>query len=177
VGACIFYFSNLAVGTSDSRVKSTDFAANEYRMIVAYRYRTFWPRLLAGFIDGLVFLPITLLDRYLSSPARGSGVLIGWAIFSYSAYWLYSVLLHARFGQTVGKMLTSVKVMNVSETAIPSLKQAFLRDVGYIAIDILTLAYFIYLVLAQKYSIGQQQLEDGLSGTILSIAGAGMVSP
>jgi hypothetical protein len=52
-----------------------------------------------------------------------------------------------------------------------------LRDVGYIAIDILTLAYFIYLVLAQKYSIGQQQLEDGLSGTILSIAGAGMVFP
>jgi uncharacterized RDD family membrane protein YckC len=141
-------------------------------MIVAYRYRTFWPRLLAGFIDGLIFLPVSFLDRYLSSPARGSSVLIGWAIFSYSAYWLYSVLLHARFGQTVGKMLTSVKVMNVSETATPSLKQAFLRDVGYIGIDILTLAYFIYLVLAQKYSIGQQQLEDGLPGTILSIAGA-----
>jgi hypothetical protein len=50
-------------------------------MIVAYRYRTFWPRLLAGFIDSLVFVPVTLLDRYLSSPARGSGLLIGWAIF------------------------------------------------------------------------------------------------
>jgi uncharacterized RDD family membrane protein YckC len=74
------------------------------------------------------------------------------------------VLLHARFGQTIGKMLTSVKVMNVSETAIPSLRQAFLRDVGYIAIDILTLAYFIYLVLGHKYSTGQQQLEDGLIG-------------
>ena len=48
-----------------------------------------------------------------------------------------------------------------------------MRDVGYIAIDMLTLAYFIYLVLAQKYSTGQQQLEDGLPGTILSIAGAG----
>lgn len=141
-------------------------------MIVAYRYRTFWPRVLAGFIDSLIFLPVTILDRALSSPDRGSAVLITWAIFSYSAYWLYSVLLHARFGQTIGKRVTNVKVMNVSETTIPSFKQAFLRDVGYIAIDMLTLAYFIYLVLAQKYSTGQQQVENGLPGTILTIAGA-----
>ena len=68
--------------------------------------------------------------------------------------------------------MTNVKVMNVSETAIPSLKQALLRDVGYIAMDMLTLAYFIYLVLAQKYSTGQQQLENALPGTLLTIAGA-----
>jgi uncharacterized RDD family membrane protein YckC len=142
-------------------------------VIVAYRYRTFWPRLWAGFIDGLVFLPITVFDRYFSSPARGAAVLVTWAVFSYSAYWLYSVLLHAHSGQTIGKRVMNIKVLDVSETAIPSLKQAFLRDIGYIVIDILTLAYFIYLVLAQKYSTRQQQLEDGLPGTILSIAGAG----
>jgi uncharacterized RDD family membrane protein YckC len=81
------------------------------------------------------------------------------------------VLLHARSGQTIGKRVMKVKVLDVSETAIPSLKQAFLRDIGYIAIDICSLIYFIYLVLGQKYALGRQQLENGLPGEILSFAG------
>jgi uncharacterized RDD family membrane protein YckC len=103
--------------------------------MVMDRYETFRPRFWAGFIDGLIFLPISLFDRYLSSPSRGSLVLISWAIISYSAFWLYSVLLHARYGQTLGKRMMRVKVMDVSEERILSLGQALLRDSGYILID------------------------------------------
>src|SRR5882672_3608986 len=115
------------------------------------KYRTFGPRFWAGFIDGLVFLPVSIFDNYLSSPARGPGILVAWAIFSYSIYWLYSVLLHARYDQTVGKRVMHVKVMDVSEERIPSLAQAFLRDAGYIILNISSLIYFIYLVMAHKY--------------------------
>jgi uncharacterized RDD family membrane protein YckC len=115
------------------------------------KYHTFWPRFCAGFVDGLVFMPISFLDSHLSSPERGSVVLIAWAIISYTAYWLYSVLLHARYGQTLGKMAARVKVLDVSEERIPTLRQAFIRDIGYIALNTLSLVYFIYLVVADQY--------------------------
>ena|ERR1700686_1079135 len=142
-------------------------------MMDQYRYKTFWQRFWAGFIDGLVFLPINFFHHYLSSPARSPAVLISWAIFSYSVYWLYSVLLHARYGQTLGKRAMHVKVMDVSEEAIPSLSQAFLRDIGYIVINVFSLIYFIYLVVSHKYINGPQQLENGIPGEILGFAGLG----
>jgi uncharacterized RDD family membrane protein YckC len=139
---------------------------------VADKYRTFGPRFWAGFIDGLVFLPISLSDSYLSAPARGPLILISWAIVSYSAYWLYTVSLHARFGQTLGKRAMHVKVMDVSEQRIPSLGQAFLRDVGYIILNVSSLVYFVYIVVAHKYVTGTEQV-NSLPGRILEFAGLG----
>ena len=136
------------------------------------KYHTFGPRFWAGFIDGLVFLPISLSDTYLSSPARGSMILISWAIVSYSAYWLYSVSLHARFGQTLGKRAMHVKVMDISEERIPSLGQAFLRDVGYIILNISSLVYFVYIVVAHKYVTGTEQV-NSLPGRVLAFASLG----
>jgi len=116
------------------------------------KYHTFWPRFWAGFVDGLVFLPVNFLDAYLSAPARGPFVLIVWAVISYSLYWLYSVLLHARYGQTLGKMATKIKVLDLSEEHIPSLRQAFIRDIGYILLNTLSLVWFLYLVVAGHYT-------------------------
>jgi uncharacterized RDD family membrane protein YckC len=136
------------------------------------KYKTFGPRFWAGFIDGLVFLPISLFDDYLSSPARGTVILISWGIISYTAYWLYSVLLHARYGQTLGKRAMHVKVMDISEERIPSLAQAFLRDIGYIAINTCSLFYFIYIVVAHKYVNGAEQI-NSLPVIILACASLG----
>lgn len=136
------------------------------------QYRTFRRRIGAGFVDGLVFLPISAFGSYLSSPARGSVVLISWAIVSYSAYWIYSVVLHARYGQTVGKRIMRIKVLDVSEERIPSLLQAFLRDLGWIVVDVLSLAYFIYLVGAYKY-VQRVELLDNLPGRILNYSSTG----
>ena len=121
-------------------------------MAVDYRYSTFSPRFWAGFVDGLVFLPVSLFDNYLSAPARTQFVLIAWALFSYPAYWIYSVALHAYRGQTVGKKAQHVKVMDVSEQRIPSLRQALLRDIGGIISSSCALAYFIYLVVTRRYA-------------------------
>jgi len=145
--------------------------ANDSQLAMG-KYKTFVARFWAGFVDGLVFLPITLFDEYLSAPARGPIILISWAIVSYSAYWLYSVSLHARYGQTLGKKAMHVKVMDVSEERIPSWGQAFLRDVGYIAINTSSLIYFIYIVVAHKYVTGMEQV-NSLPGMILGFAGLG----
>jgi len=120
-------------------------------LAVDYKYSTFGPRFRAGFVDGLVFLPVSLLDNYFLSPLRAAWILIAWALFSYPAYWVYSVSLHAYRGQTVGKKAQHVKVLDVSEQRIPSLKQALLRDIGAIVFNCCGLVYFIYLVFTKSY--------------------------
>lgn len=116
-----------------------------------FRYFTFWRRFWASFVDVLVFLPLGFVEGFLSSPERGSLVLILWSTISHIIGWLYSVLLHARYGQTLGKMLTGVKVLDLSEERIPSFRQALLRDIGPIVLNALSLAYVIYLIVSGKY--------------------------
>jgi uncharacterized RDD family membrane protein YckC len=141
-------------------------------LAVPYKYSTFGPRFWAGFVDGLVFLPVSLLDNYLSSPERTALVLIAWAVFSYSSYWVYSVSLHALQGQTVGKKTQHVRVMDVSETRIPSLRQAVLRDIGGIVAGICGALYFTYLVVAHKY-FGTNELLNHWPWRVLAFANLG----
>jgi uncharacterized RDD family membrane protein YckC len=136
------------------------------------KYQTVWQRFWAGFVDGLVFLPITLFDDYLSAPTRGPFILISWAIVSYSAYWLYSVSLHARYGQTLGKKAMHIKVMDAAEERIPSLAQAFLRDSGYIVVNVASMLYFIYVVISHRYVSGTEQI-NSLPGKVLAFASLG----
>jgi uncharacterized RDD family membrane protein YckC len=65
-----------------------------------------------------------------------------------------------------------VKVMDVSEERIPSLRQAFLRDVGYIALNASSIVYFIYIVVAHRYITGTEQV-NGLPGMVLVFASLG----
>ena len=115
------------------------------------KYQTFAPRFWAGLIDGLVFLPLGFLGVLLSFSERGPVLFIAWSIASYSSHWLYSVLLHARYGQTLGKMAMGVKVLNLSEDRIPTFRQAFIRDICYVALNVLALASLTYLVLTHQY--------------------------
>jgi uncharacterized RDD family membrane protein YckC len=135
------------------------------------RYQTFCRRFWAAIIDGLVLWPITILDDFFLSPDRDRIVLIIWSIFTYTIYWLYSVLLHARYGQTFGKMATGVKVLDVSEERIPTLRQSFLRDIGYIVPNILSLCYLIYQVVTNQYFSDSEVTT--LPGDILALVGLG----
>ena len=117
------------------------------------RYSTFGARFFAGFIDGLVFIPISIIDAFfIKSPDDGVALFLIWSAITYSSYWLYSVLLHARYGQTLGKRVMGVKVLDVSESRIPTLSQAFLRDAVYIAMNTATLVYLILLVIRGEYT-------------------------
>jgi uncharacterized RDD family membrane protein YckC len=132
------------------------------------RYSTVGPRAWAGLFDGLVFLPVTLVDHYLRAPERGAVTLLVWSTVVYTLYWLYSVLMHARYGQTLGKMATRVKVLDVSEERIPTLRQAFLRDIGYIIPNVGSLIYLFTLVLSGRYSHDAEV--EGAPAMILSLA-------
>jgi len=117
------------------------------------RYSTFGARFVAGMIDGLVFIPLVIIQlNFINSPDDDVTLFLVWSTIAYSSYWLYTVLLHARYGQTLGKRVVGVKVLDVSESRIPTLSQALLRDSVYIVLNTLTLAYLFMLVLRGQYT-------------------------
>jgi uncharacterized RDD family membrane protein YckC len=117
------------------------------------RYSTFAARFLAGMIDGLVFIPIALVGAFvINSPDDGVALFLVWSAIGYSSYWLYSVLLHARYGQTLGKRVMGVRVLDVSESRIPTLLQAILRDSVYIVLNTAALVYLFVLVIRGEYT-------------------------
>ena len=78
-------------------------------------------------------MPISYIDRWVYSNVRWNGVLVIWFVFASSLPYLYNVLMHGKYGQTIGKMATKVKVVDVSLAKL-SMRQAFLRDSVYIAL-------------------------------------------
>ncbi len=56
-----------------------------------------------------------------------------------------------KYGQTIGKMLLKVKVMDVSETAHITYRQAARRNIVPIFITIIILPYDIYHIIDGKY--------------------------
>src|SRR5207248_6148916 len=108
-------------------------------MDVPPKYRTFWPRFWAGWIDGLIFLPLYFIDSWIQSATTETAVLAFWFIVYTFSSDAYSVLMHAKWGQTIGKMLTGVKVLDVSEAKL-SFRQALLRDIVLIVFSLIAVA-------------------------------------
>ena len=60
----------------------------------------------------------------------------------------YTVVMTSRYGQTLGKMAAGVIVLDVSETRRPTFTQAWLRDIGSIAPQVLFIGYMAAAVLS-----------------------------
>lgn len=88
--------------------------------------------------DAVLLLPLSVLDAVVFRPPVPPVVLAPWFVFLSLSYAIYSVLMHAKYGQTLGKMLTRIRVLDVSETKL-SWKQAVLRDGVYIAITLVSI--------------------------------------
>ena len=108
----------------------------------ANKFQTFWPRSWAGLIDGLIFLPLSLVDPWIYSNINQTGVLAIWFIISSVSFLAYSVLCHGIWGQTIGKRFTGVRVLDLAESKL-SMRQAVLRDSLSIPFVVVSLiAYF-----------------------------------
>jgi uncharacterized RDD family membrane protein YckC len=94
------------------------------------RYKTFWRRFWAGMADSVVFLPMILISKAVWSHSNTIPVLI-LVLFHIAHCFMshaYTILLHGFFGQTLGKMLFKVKVIDASEEAAITLSQSFRRN-------------------------------------------------
>jgi uncharacterized RDD family membrane protein YckC len=115
------------------------------------KYHTGGRRFIAGFVDGLVLMPIGLIDSWVLDPSHQPILMAVWLLISNSAAWVYSVLMHGHYGQTIGKMVCHVEVLDISEQRM-TMRQAFLRDSVIIVISVASLMVSLYLVLAGSES-------------------------
>lgn len=146
------------------------------------RYMTFWPRFWAGCIDGFalgvismgVYFPLSLLLGLaigLSGGGNALSTLVGAFLISFLSI-SYSVGLHAAFGQTFGKMAMSIKVLNLGEERIPTLREALLRDSGHIVLSSLALALMSWrAATGQPVSLAPQPGQVSLLDRVLDNVG------
>jgi uncharacterized RDD family membrane protein YckC len=76
------------------------------------RYSTFPPRFWAGGVDSCVLWPIGFISSillFLNIPKSLAVLLV---IIEGLTGLIYTVVVHARYGQTVGKMVTKVRVVD-----------------------------------------------------------------
>ena len=121
-------------------------------MKTTFRYQTFRARFVAGLVDSIVFIPLVIADGFILQEGRPIVVLAIWSVISYLSYGVYSVLMHAKYGQTLGKMVTKVKVLNEAETEVPGMKRAILRDSFYIATTLFSVIWFLRLLFTDGFT-------------------------
>jgi len=129
------------------------------------KYSTFIPRFFASIIDGIVISIISASLVFLGSKLGGNGQVV----FEYIdavQFVVYSVTLHAIYGQTLGKMALEVKVVDCITEKNISTKQAMLRDCVPIAMIVLGILTSISIQLT-----GTNQVPDWLLyGTLVFTA-------
>jgi uncharacterized RDD family membrane protein YckC len=108
-------------------------------MEMSDRYKTFWPRFGAAFLDSAALAPLVWIDQVLWSFTNSSIFLFLWVLIYQGISLTYNVGFLYLFGQTPGKMATGVIILDKSEQKI-TLNQAILRNIVTIIVTPITIA-------------------------------------
>jgi uncharacterized RDD family membrane protein YckC len=155
-----------------------------------YRVAGFWRRLSAGAVDALVLAPLVLLLAGITASVGGeslprfselglayavnlalSGGAAGVAALGMAALTcaLYFFIFHAARGQTPGKRLLGLKVIDVYGVR-PSVLRAAARTLGYLP----SLLFFSLGFLWIGFDREKRGLHDWIAGTYVVIAQKGV---
>jgi uncharacterized RDD family membrane protein YckC len=120
------------------------------------RYQTIEKRIGAALIDALVFAPVIALSFWVNSADTAPIWVHYLFLIGSSAIGLgYNALLHWRYGQTLGKMVVKVKVVDAASERPITFFQAFIRDIAYALSSVVDISIVIILV-----SSGHPRLSD-----------------
>ena len=131
------------------------------------RYRTFWPRFWAGWVDLLVLWPFSESLEYiqrLDIPIWLFAAVL-WAQTAGS--WIYTVCLHSLYGQTLGKMVTRVRIFDARTNDAISFRHALLRDSIPIIILIPIVVYVTYDLVTMSNELPHHEKSPGAIWTFL----------
>jgi len=120
------------------------------------QYQTFWKRFFSGIIDSLFFLPITYADHYIDVSNKYAFTF--WIFLNAISWLIYSIYLHGKFGQTFGKRILGLKVLDIDEVNFIGYKRAFLRELIWTAVYFASIVYLI--MISWNTSIIDGQLEE-----------------
>jgi uncharacterized RDD family membrane protein YckC len=104
-------------------------------------YAGFWPRLGATFVDGLILAPVAIVSFWLLSHSRAASIALTIPLGLVGP--VYEVILLARYGQTVGKMMTRIAVFRISGEPI-GWREVFLRCSVQLCLGFLSMASYLY---------------------------------
>ncbi len=120
---------------------------------VEFEYVGFWPRLGAALIDGIILLVVAIILAVITA---GLSVYAQWLIDI-----LYYVLLTGLRGQTLGKQLLGIRVVN-RNGEVPGIGRAILREViGKFVSTIVLLLGYIWVLFDRR----KQGWHDKIAGT------------
>jgi len=122
------------------------------------KYQTGLRRLGTAIVDSIVFIPLLFVEQWVFSKTNNPYVIISWGIFISFLPLFYSVFLHYKYGQTIGKWVAGVKVLDISESKTLTFRQSLLRDSFYLVIALIGLFYFAFLIF-QKDNAGNSYNE------------------
>lgn len=123
------------------------------------RYRTFGPRFWTGAVDSCVFMPLTVATSLLLSVSIPRVLAAIIVIIQNLAWLVYTVTLHARYGQTIGKMATKVRVADFRTEGKISWAQAWLREGIPLLLSLGFVGYEVYVILTGR--VMASALENG----------------
>jgi len=110
--------------------------------VIEKKYQTFSKRFFAMIIDCLIFIPFFIIADYLIYEKKTS---VLWVDLCQAILWTaYYIVGHGKYGQTIGKRVMKVKVLNLTETKVIGYKKAFYREsVGFFAY-LLAIIYLLF---------------------------------
>lgn len=113
------------------------------------RYHTLWLRFCAGFIDLIVLAPF-LVALLLLNPPRATLTWTNWLLVAAMVVvnTSYFVLMHARSGQTLGKKVMKVRVVDSTTEEAITLRQSWWRESPLLAINVALLVTESAVILA-----------------------------
>ncbi len=127
------------------------------------KYSTFWPRFWAATIDGIAFALILYIECLIfgveySAEDRFLHTING------VQFAIYAIFMHGYFGQTLGKMLMDVKVLNHDTETEINVKQALRRESVNLALNI---SWFLIILVVVTTLEMSGAISDGLSYAVI----------
>ena len=124
------------------------------RFPLSEKYSTFAPRFWTGSVDGCVLWPVGFLAAVLLSLELPK-VLVALITIVQTLTWLaYTIHMHAKYGQTYGKMVCKVKVVDFQTEGAITFRQAFIGEAVPMAVDVCLLGFEVFLIMTGKLSRG-----------------------
>ncbi len=116
------------------------------RFAVDRKYSTFWPRFWTSSVDQCVLWPLGFVVSLLLLWNTSSAFSTVLSIVSNAVGVTYTVWMHARYGQTVGKMICKVRVVDYRTEGPITLRQAIVRECVPVVANLGMLGYILFLI-------------------------------
>jgi uncharacterized RDD family membrane protein YckC len=128
-------------------------------LISSEKFKLLRARFFALLIDSFFFVLFVYLESFVIVPEIPAAIMIAGIATYFLCTHFYSIYLHAVYGQTIGKMLMKIKVLDINEYPI-GLKKAVLRESVWI---VFSLAFFF----SDVYQIFYYGITENFRNTLL----------